>query len=184
MMYRRHHGHGHNSSNMSSYNCGGSKERSLISKVLAYDKLINCFSLLTQCQHKMDPTSNMSTRSCTQPQPDRKPHKCIIPQKLLPQAKILNSIYFINRSYPVYAVGDYAGGQQYYATTASNFTTSSSSSNGNANSNSYIVPVDDSILGVSQSRGSPHSISTVSCQDFCFSQFCEDSLKRRNCGGT
>lgn len=62
----------------------------------------------------------------------------------------------------MYAVGDYAGGQQYYATATSNFTSSSSSSNGNTNSNSYIVPVDDSILN--QSRGSPtlQTISTVS----------------------
>lgn len=69
---------------------------------------------------------------------------------------------FFNRTYPVYAVGDYAGGQQYYATSTNNFTSSSSSSNGNTNSNSYIVPVDDSILN--QSRGSPtlQTISTVS----------------------
>lgn len=79
----------------------------------------------------------------------------------------------LQRTYPVYAVGDYAGGQQYYATTASNFTTSSSSSNGNANSNSYIVPVDDAILGVSQSRGSPQTISTVSALFFSLKQFNE-----------
>lgn len=75
-----------------------------------------------------------------------------------------------SRTYPVYAVGDYAGGQQYYATTSSNFTAASSSSNGNANSNSYIVPVDDAILGVAQSRGSPQTISTVS-QMLYFSRF-------------
>lgn len=65
------------------------------------------------------------------------------------------------RTYPVYAVGDYTPGQ-YYTTTTSNFTTSSTSSNGNANSSSYIVPVDEAILGVSQSRGSPQNISSVS----------------------
>lgn len=69
-------------------------------------------------------------------------------------------ITFKSRTYPVYAVGDYTPGQQYYTTTTSNFTTSSSSSNGNANSSSYnIVPVDEAILGVSQSRGSPQTIA-------------------------
>lgn len=62
----------------------------------------------------------------------------------------------------MYAVGDYTPGQQYYATTTSNFTTSSTSSNANANSSSYIVPVDEAILGVSQSRGSPQTINSVS----------------------
>ena len=62
------------------------------------------------------------------------------------------------RSYPVY-VGDYtSNGQQYYTTTSGNFSTNSSSSNGN----SYVVPVDDTSLLVSQSRGSPHSINSVS----------------------
>ncbi|CAO1427183.1 unnamed protein product [Diamesa tonsa] len=59
-------------------------------------------------------------------------------------------------SYPVY-VGDYtSNGQQYYTTTSGNFSTNSSSSNGN----SYVVPVDDTSLLVSQSRGSPHSINS------------------------
>lgn len=66
--------------------------------------------------------------------------------------------YFL-RSYPVYLNSEYAGGQQYYATTTSNFPSSSSSSNGNTNSNSYIVPVDDAILN--QSRGSP-GLQTIS----------------------
>lgn len=87
--------------------------------------------------------------------------------KYLSRLEILQIIYF-SRTYPVYAVGDYAGGQQYYATTASNFTASSTSTNGNGSSNSYIVPVDEAILGVNQSRGSPQTISNVS-QVICLS---------------
>ncbi|XP_070498148.1 DNA-binding protein RFX2 isoform X2 [Chironomus tepperi] len=61
-------------------------------------------------------------------------------------------------TYPVYAVGDYTPGQQYYAATASNFTSNSSNGSGN-NSSSYIVPVEDTILGVTTSRGSPQTLS-------------------------
>lgn len=57
-------------------------------------------------------------------------------------------------------MGDYAGGQQFYTTASGNFTTSSPTSNGDGNG-SYIVP-ENSILGVSQSRGSPQAISGVS----------------------
>lgn len=61
----------------------------------------------------------------------------------------------------MYAVGDYTPGQQYYAAT-SNFTSSSSNGNTN-NTSSYIVPVDEAILGgVTSSRGSPQTITTVS----------------------
>ena len=64
-------------------------------------------------------------------------------------------------TYPVYAVGDYTPGQQYYAATASNFASNSSNGSGN-NSSSYIVPVEETILGVTTSRGSPQTLSAVS----------------------
>lgn len=63
-------------------------------------------------------------------------------------------------TYPVYAVGDYTPGQQYYTATTSNFTSNSSNGSGN-NSSSYIVPVEESILGVAASRGSPQALSAV-----------------------
>lgn len=68
-------------------------------------------------------------------------------------------------TYPVYAVGDYTPGQQYYAATASNFTSNSSNGSGN-NSSSYIVPVEETILGVTSSRGSPQTLSAVSHRFF------------------
>lgn len=70
-------------------------------------------------------------------------------------------IFYCCRSYPVYAVGDYAsGGQQYYTTSSGNY-----SANGNENGTSgqsYIVPVDGGILNSTQSRESPQTISAVS----------------------
>jgi hypothetical protein len=98
---------------------------------------------------------------------DKSLHKCELKLNLMSITSILfvqNSFLFTRarRTYPVYAVGDYTPGQQYYAATTSNFTTSTSSSNGNGNNSSYIVPVDEAILGVASSRGSPQTISTVS----------------------
>lgn len=105
----------------------------------------------------------MWTQNFTQRRQDRNHRKCkLFGRNYCSQFDSFFSYFVVCRTYPVYAVGDYAGGQQYYATTTSNFTASSSSSNGNANSNSYIVPVDEAILGVNQSRGSPQTISTVS----------------------
>lgn len=115
----------------------------------------------------MDLMCSMWTLSSTQQPPGRNQLKC---KKTDENGYNFSyETFYRCRTYPVYAVGDYAGGQ-YYATTSSNFTASSSSSNGNANSNSYIVPVDDAILGVAQSRGSPQTISTVS-QMLYFSRF-------------
>lgn len=106
---------------------------------------------------------SMWTQNFTQRRQDRNHRKCkLLGRNYCSLADSFSLILIVCRTYPVYAVGDYAGGQQYYATTTSNFTASSSSSNGNANSNSYIVPVDEAILGVNQSRGSPQTISTVS----------------------
>lgn len=110
----------------------------------------------------MDRMFNMSIPNCI-PQPlDKNRHKCKVITINTPDFKSHPHIFY--RTYPVYAVGDYSGGQQYYATASSNFAASSTSSNGNGSTNSYthIVPVDEAILGVNQSRGSPQSISNVS----------------------
>lgn len=124
---------------------------------------INFYSL--QYQLKMDPMFSMSTLNCIQRRLDRNLHKCKIDRRFQKCFLLTQNFSPTSdlRTYPVYAVGDYAGGQQYYATTASSFAASSSSSNGNANGNSYIVPVDETILGVNPSRGSPQTISSVSC---------------------
>lgn len=117
----------------------------------------------------MDRMFSMWTQSCTQQRQGRSLHKCkALKFRLFPSKPLDYIVFYPCRSYPVYAVGDYAGGQQYYATSSSNFTASSTSSNGNAAGNSYIVPVDEAILGVNQSRGSPQTISSVSGSLFYF----------------
>lgn len=122
----------------------------------------------SQFQLRMDPTCNMWIQSSTQRPPVRNHHKCkfqLAFWSLVKQLAFHTLFLFpysseLSRSYPVYAVGDYAGGQQFYTTASGNFTTSSPTSNGDGNG-SYIVP-ENSILGVSQSRGSPQAISGVS----------------------
>lgn len=65
-------------------------------------------------------------------------------------------VFAINRAYPVY-VNDYASGtQQQYYTTNDSYTTSSNHQN-----ETYIVPVEDTLLS-SQSRESPQTLSSVS----------------------
>lgn len=167
MMYRRHHSHSHNSSNMS-YNCGGTfaPTTSLRLRCFWINRLTVCFLPSTVSAQDGSYVQYVDSELYTTTTGQESSQMWEFFECFRQQKSYNKFLSF--RSYPVYAVGDYAGGQQYYATTASNFTTSNgnASSNGNANSNSYIVPVDDAILGVAQSRGSPQTISTVSRLSF------------------
>lgn len=97
--------------------------------------------------------------------------KCRAPATICNKCFNAFIVLFI-RAYPVY-VNDYASGtQQQYYTTNDSYTTSSNHQN-----ETYIVPVEDTLLS-SQSRESPQTLSSVSFSreqktPICFRQMSE-----------
>lgn len=82
-MYRRHQNHSHNSSNMSSYNCGGIKilqfnylRSAQKIKLFVAQWLILAFYYPPQCPLKTDRTCSMLTPNCTPQPPDKNHLKC------------------------------------------------------------------------------------------------------------